>query len=275
MTHRWRLGWRGRSVLVEADRPDTGPFLTRFLAMEAATADDAGSAHVVARRDGSGYRVSVAGQTVHAATLAAARMLLLEAVGHAFVHAGGTTVLHAGAYAVTGGAVACLGAPRAGKSFLAHAAWRQGRTVLGDDRIALAGLSLAAFPKCLKLRLPDGAKAADAVPGVATSALFAARHGDDRRAVLARSLPGFAGYGGTFATRAVVLIERGRGPRSSLGAISMADALGRLVPSGTTGMASPMVLVRALKPYAESGRLPKLAVGDGDAEGALGLLDRL
>lgn len=275
MTLRWRLAWRGRAVIVEADRPDTGPFLARFLALDPSEAAGADSAHVGMAAEGTGWRVSVAGQTVRAATLASARLALLEAVGHAFAHAGGITVLHAGAHAGLRGAIAFLGAPRAGKSYLGHAAWRQGRGVLGDDRVAMIGLTLAAFPKCMKLRVEKGAKPADAAPGVAPSMVFAAALGDDRRAVLARSLPGFAPYGSAYPAHAVALVERGRSTRSTLGSVSIADALGRLVPSGTSGMASPMVLVRILKPYAESGRLPRLTVGEGDAEGALALLDTL
>lgn len=275
MTRRWRLVWRGHAVIVEADRDEAGPFLARYLGLPVTPHDAAHSAHVAVLRHGAGYRARVADESVDARSWQAARLALLEAVAYAFAQTGGVTVLHAGAWHGPKGAVALLGGPRAGKTYLTFAAWRQGRTVLGDDRVALRGAALGAFPKCLKLRVAAGAKPADVLPDAAPGSAFAADLGGERRLVIARTLPGFAGYETAHPLRAIVVLERARGPRSVLDAIPAVEALERVLPSGGAGVATPMSLVRALKPFVESGRIPRLGVGADDAEGALALLDRL
>ncbi|MEX2647529.1 MAG: hypothetical protein WD673_00790 [Alphaproteobacteria bacterium] len=270
-----RLTWQGREVVVASSEPGTELFLRRYLWCPVSSAGAEATPDVRVAREGTGYRVSYPDGALRVRSAAAAKLALLESIAYVLATGHHETILHAGAYVGPKGAVVILGAPRAGKSYLAYGAWRAGRVVLGDDRVVWSDAAVQAFPKCLKLRIESRSGFAAIAQGIESRSRFAASLAGDRRLVLARALAGFAPYGERVPVRALVVVERGAGARSRLGHIAAPAALARLMGVAGPGLASPMDFVRVLKRHAGGGQLPLLTVGSGDAPRALDLLDRL
>ncbi|MSP84058.1 MAG: hypothetical protein EXQ94_14410 [Alphaproteobacteria bacterium] len=189
-------------------------------------------------------------------------------MAYGFAQATRHVVVHAGAIAGPHGAIVFLGAPHDGKSSLAFAAWRMGVTVLGDDRVAIAGDQAFAFPKSLKVRVGPATRARVVPPGFGFQATMAG----DRRLVIARSLPGFAPYDERYPLRRIVVVERAARRRSRLASIPITQALSRLLPSAGLARRTPMDVVRTLKQYGEDGALLLVQVGEGDFEAAIEMM---
>jgi hypothetical protein len=270
-----RLSWGGSDVTIAAPDPDAAAFLARYLACPVAKSPRVTRPDIVIERGATTDRVVYPDGALMVRSEAASRLALLEAVAYVLTTRHGGTILHAGGILGPHGVLGLLGAPRAGKSYLAHAAWRSGRLVLGDDRIAWSGASARALPKCLKIRLGRADRLATVAAGIPRAQRFAASLAGDRRLVLARSLTGFAPVEADYPIRGLVVVEQGSDASSRLASIKATEALERLAAVAGAGVASPIALLRVLKARAEEGKMPLLTVGAGDADRALSLLDRL
>ncbi len=275
----YRLTWDGCLVYLRCDDRRLVAAVEGYLDLAAEAIDDDPAITPAAdvARDGDGHRVRLPyGKTATASWFDTA-YLVLEALAYGFALATKRLVVHAGGFIDDGGAVICLGAPMAGKSSLAFAAWRHGLEVLGDDRICIdpAAGRAGVYPKCLKIRLDGNAPPADMAELVRQESAFVGTLGDDRRLVLSRRLPGFAGYEAAPPLRALVRIERFDQGKSRLDAVPVVDVLDDVLTQAMLAGRSPMDLVRLVKAHAPGGRLPRLKIAPHDSEAALGLLHAL
>ena len=275
----YRLTWDGCLVYL---RCDDRRFVERVegyldLAAEAVEDDPAITPAADVARNGDGHRVRLPyGETATAAWSDTA-FLVLEAVAYGFALATKRLVVHAGGFVEGDGAVVCFGAPKAGKSRLAFAAWRHGLEVLGDDRICVdpAAGRASVYPKCLKIRLDGNAPPTDMAELVKQGSAFVGTLGDDRRLVLSRRLPGFAGYDAAPPLRALVCIERVDQGKSRLDAVPVVDVLDDVLTQVMLAGRPSMELVRLVKAHASGGRLSRLKIAPHDSDAALGLLHGL
>ncbi len=275
----YRLAWDGCAVALRCDDPRLVESVESYLDLAAEALDDDPAMACAAdvARNGEGHRVRLPYGETATASWSDTTYLVLEAVAYGFALATRQLVVHAGGFIAEGGAVVCLGAPKAGKSSLSFAAWRRGFEVLGDDRICLdpAAGRASVYPKCLKIRLDGDAPPADMAELVKQGNAFVGALGDDRRLVLSRRLPGFAGYDAAPPLRALVCIERIDQGRSRLDAVPVVDVLDDVLTQAMFADRSPMDLVRLVKAHAPGGRLPWLRIAPHDSDAALGLLHAL
>lgn len=275
---RYRLRWQGLSALLETDEPDLIADAARFLALRAEPtedADDAASeAALAVRRIGAAYELSSPYGEKHGLDRKALLYLLLETIGHDFMEQSDAAIVHAGAFARAGEAIAYFGLPRTGKTSLSYAAWRRGLTVIGDDRTVLdaARGRVEAFPKCVKVRVDSEEVDLFQALGLTAREVFVAQVGRERRLVLARSLPRMAGYEAAYPLAALVWLARAAGSGAALEPLSASAALplflGQVIPPDP----APMAFLRLLKRMAKAGRALALNVGEGAVEEALDLL---
>ncbi|MEE8275325.1 MAG: hypothetical protein V3R88_11715 [Alphaproteobacteria bacterium] len=275
----YRLAWDGCAVALRCDDRRLVDAVENYLDLAAEAIDDDPAATPAAdvARNGEGHRVRLAYGETATASPSETVYLVLEAVAYGFAMATRQLVVHAGGFVAAGGAVVCLGAPKAGKSSLSFAAWRRGFDVLGDDRICLdpAAGRASVYPKCLKIRLDGGAPPADMGDLVKQGNAFVGALGDDRRLVLSRRLPGFAGYDAAPPLRALVCIERSDEAASRLEPVPVVEALDDILGHAMLGDRTPMALVRLVKAHAPGGRLPRLKIAPDDTDAALDLLREL
>jgi len=274
-----RFDWRGRAIAVRADADAPIALIARFLALAPKPrADDEIAADFMRTRNG--WRIRGPFGAVSAASWENAAQGLLEAVALGFARANDDALLvHAGGFVVDGGAVVFFGPSWSGKSSLAFAAWRRGLETLGDDRLCLDPTSARAraFPKCLKLRLPEGAPLPEGRAGRRLDAdggdAFVGALGDDRRLVLSRGLDGFADYDRAVPIRALVRIARdGNAKRSRLDRMPATEALEGILGEASGAAGAAMALVRLVKAHAPDGRIARLRIANGDLDGALDAL---
>ncbi len=275
-----RFDWAGCAAYLRSDDPEIVARVSAYFDLPAEdVADDPALTPAAAvSRSGDGWRVVMPHGEARIAAVDDAVFLILEAVAYRFAVETRRLVVHASGFVAGGSAVVCFGAPFAGKSSMAFAAWRRGMDVLGDDRICLdpATMGAAVYPKCLKLRLDDGAPPAhmsaaldrdDAFVGV-----LRGDAGDDRRLVLSRRLPGFVGYDAALPLRALVRIERWDGRESCLDTVPVVDVLDDILTQAMLSNRSPMELVRMIKAHTPDGRLVRLRVAPDDTDAGLDLL---
>lgn len=202
--------------------------------------------------------------------------LVLEALGQIFVEGYGGTVFHAGAIDLGQGALAIHGPSLSGKSSLAYCALRRGFDVISDDRVTLGADhdTVQPFPRCLKLRCQTDEEARTLAEGVPPHLVAKAVVGNERRVIFARSLPGFVGYDEARPIRALIQLER----------IESGVRLERIEPSAVLEVAlrnivssdfNPTAVVRLIKSQSDQHRLYRLAIGEGQTEAALDLLQTL
>ena len=280
MTH--RFDWRGHAIGVRADTDAPIELIARFLALTPAPAPEPQAGDALAAdftRDRRGWRISGPFGAFSAASWENAAQGLLEAVAFGFACADDDTLLvHAGGFVADGGAIVFFGPSRSGKSSLAFAAWRRGLETLGDDRLCLDPVAgrARAFPKCLKLRLPEGAALPDGRAGRRLDKggdAFIGTLGDDRRLVLSRGLDGFVDYDGAAPIRALVRIARDpNAERSRLDRMPATEALEDILGEASGAARMPMALVRLVKAHAPDGRIARLRIANGDLDGALDAL---
>ncbi len=275
----YRLAWDGCAVALRCDDRRLVDAVENYLDLAAEAIDDdpAATAAADVARNGEGHRVRLPYGETATASWSDTAFLVLGAVAYGFALATQRLVVHAGGFVDDGGAVVCFGAPKAGKSSLAFAAWRHGLEVLGDDRICLdpAAGRASVYPKCLKIRLNGNAPPADMAELVKQGNAFVGALGDDRRLVLSRRLPGFAGYDAAPPLRALVCIERSDEAASRLEPVPVVEALDDILGHAMLGDHTPMALVRLVKAHVPGGRLLRLKVAHDDTDAALGLLHAL
>ncbi len=198
---------------------------------------------------------------------------VLEALGQAFVEAFGGTVFHGAAIDLGDGAVVLQGPASSGKTSLLYRAWRQGLSVISDDRVTIDGLchTVQPFPRCLKLRCASEEDLAPLLEGIAPSHRIKTTIGTEPRIIFARSLPGFVGYGDTRPIKALIQMERTSGP-TRLEPIAPSAALEIAQRNIATSDFSPSAVVRLIKQQADRNRLFRLAVGPNQTDAALDLL---
>lgn len=201
--------------------------------------------------------------------------LLLESLAYGFQETTRAALAHAAAIDAGNGALVLFGAAYAGKSSLALGAWRRGAALIGDDRVRLeaAAGSVAAFPKCAKLRLAPGETANPLEGAVPDNEGLVGRIRDDRRFIVSRGLPGIDPYGTPRPVRALVdLVRRNDEPGARLAPLPAPEAYERMLPEMISPHRDPLALLRLIKRLAATGRLVRLTVGDGDIDAALDLL---
>ena len=202
--------------------------------------------------------------------------LVLEALGQIFVEGYAGIVFHAGAIDLGQGALAIHGPSLSGKSTLADCARRRGFDVIGDDRVTLGPDhdTVQPFPRCLKLRCQTDQEASELAEGVPAHLVAKAIVGNERRVILARSLPGFVGYDEPRPIRALIQLER----------VQSGVRLERIEPSAVLEVAlrnivssdfNPTAVVRLIKSQSDQHRLYRLAIGERQTEAALDLLRAL
>jgi hypothetical protein len=185
----------------------------------------------------------------------------------------GAHVLHAAAVAGRdgGGAALFLGRSRAGKSTLAHAAWRAGHEVLGDDVVAVdaARGAVQALPAPLRLR-PD-ALGADppGLGGLPPAAVLAGEIAGERRVLLARGLPGMAPVGRAYPLAAVYLLERSDAPGWSREPADRLALVRAVIDQTFPGPERPLALLPPFAALWAAGRAFRLRVGNGATEAAV------
>ena len=204
--------------------------------------------------------------------------LLLESLAYGFQETTQTALAHAGAIDAGGGALVLFGSAYAGKSSLAIGAWRRGAALIGDDRVRLdaAAGTVAAFPKCAKLRLAPGETANPLGGAVPDADGLIGQIRDDRRFILSRGLPGIEPYGTARPVRALVeLVRRNAEPGARLAALPAREAYDRMLPEMISPHREPMALLRLIKRLAAAGRVVRLTVGEDEIGAALERLDEL
>lgn len=276
-----RFDWRGHAIAVRADEHAPIELIARFLALAPKPEAQAG-AEIAAdfARGRGGWRIRGPFGALSAASWENAAQGLLEAVALGFARAGDEAPLvHAGGVVADGGAIVFFGPSWSGKSSLAFAAWRRGLETLGDDRLCLDPVAARAraFPKCLKLRLPEGAPIPEGRAGRRLDPdggdAFIGALGDDRRLVLSRGLDGFVDYGRATPIRALVRLARdANAKRSRLDRMSATKALEGILGEASGVADTPMALVRLVKAHAPDGRIARLRIANGDLDGALDAL---
>ncbi len=230
-------------------------------------------------RDAEGYRVRTPYGDGQAATRGDLAYLMLECLAYGFVEETGETVAHAGAFETATGAIVYFGGPHAGKSTLSFAAWLRDARIIGDDRIALnpAAGTVAAFPKCIKLRVdpadPPPLPLAGKVP--ADKIIAGQIHGDHRY-ILARSLPRMASYGAATPIRALVCLERRNLERRARAEpLDVRAAYETILPQVISPHLDALAVLRLVKAHAAGHSLLRLIVGEDQIEAALERLDEL
>ncbi len=275
----YRLTWDGCLVYLRCDDRRLVERVEGYLdlAAEAVEDDPAITSAADVARNGDGHRVRLPYGETATASWSDTAYLVLEALANGFVLATKRLVVHAGGFVVDGGAVICLAPSMAGKSRLAFAAWRHGLEVLGDDCICVdpAVGRASVYPKCLKIRLDGNAPPTDMAELVKQGSAFVSTLGNDRRLVLSRRLPGFAGYDTAPPLRALVCIERVDQGKSRLDAVPVVDVLDNVLTQAMLADRPLMELVRLVKAHASGGRLPRLKIAPHDSDAALGLLHGL
>ncbi len=271
-----RFDWAGCAAYLHSDDPEIVARVSAYFDLPAEdVADDPALTPAAAvSRNGDGWRVVMPHGEARMAAANDAVFLTLEAVAYRFAVETRRLVVHASGFVADGGAVVCFGAPFAGKSSMAFAAWRRGMDVLGDDRICLdpATMGAAVYPKCLKLRLDDGPPPDDMLAAVDRDDAFVGDLDGDRRLVLSRRQPGFVGYDAALPLRALVRIERWDGPESRLDTVPVVDVLDDILTQAMLSDRSPMELVRMIKAHTPDGRLVRLRVAPDDTDAGLDLL---
>lgn len=196
--------------------------------------------------------------------------LILEALGQVFVEAYAGTVFHAAAFDFGRGAVVVHGPALAGKTTLLHRAWRRGFSVISDDRVTLGAdyHTVQPFPRCLKLRCRGDEEAAALSRGIPPDLVVRAAVGAERRIILARSLPGFVGYGDARPIRALIQVERAPG-QTRLEPIEPSAALEVALRNIISSDFNPTAVVRLIKNQADHGSLYRLSIGPGQIDAAL------
>ena len=204
--------------------------------------------------------------------------LLLESLAYGFQETTRTPLAHVGAIDAGHGALVLFGSAYAGKSSLAVGAWRRGAALIGDDRVRLdaAAGSVAAFPKCAKLRLASGESANPLGGAVPEADGLVGRIRDDRRFIISRGLPGIEPYGTARPVRALVeLVRRNAEPGARVAPLPLREAYDRMLPEMISPQREPLALLRLIKRLAAAGRLVRLTVGDGEIDTALDRLTEL
>jgi len=269
--------WQGCAAHLEAVDPTIVTDVERFLALHARPENgpplNASEASVAVVGSDRGWLVRTSSWQAWASSRDQLVYLLLEAFGQIFVEGYAGAVFHAGAIDLGDGALVLQGTDQSGKSLLAHAAWRDGHTVLSDERVTLAPEldRVGAFPKCLKLRCLSDEDLTALTEGISDDSIVTARVGAERRVIFSRTLPGFADYDTTRPIRALIQLER-CDSGVTLEAIQPSEALGVTLRNIVSSDFHPTAAIRLIKNQADQNRLFRLAVGDHQANAAL---DRL
>ena len=265
--------WHGIDACLTTNVPGLVDRVAHFLSLPGmvlpTTTTPLPDAHqlITASSTGTGYRIQ--GDGWHLETDDADQMLFmaLEGIGHIFLTASSTTVLHGGAIKGPAGACIFYGAPHAGKTTLAFTAWQEGHPVIGDDRVRLSAdhQTVEPFPKCLKLRIdPDNPPDAG-VPDALQAR--GAMTPDDHRLILARELEGFSPYYETTPIATLVHLERAG--HTAIEALAPDTALTTMLQNIASDDADTMAIVRLIKRQSGRGGLFRLTVAPGDSTAAV------
>jgi hypothetical protein len=202
---------------------------------------------------------------------------LVGAVSDEFAARAGERVLvHGSAMVVDGRAALCVGAERAGKSWLAFAAWRAGLTVIGDDMIALhpGEGTAAAFPRPLKLRVTELCFASELTERGSGGQMVLGRVDGELRLAIGRRLPGMAHLAAHYPVSHLFFLSRlEAGPSTVVALADPRQAVALLTAATAIGGSPPdLRVVSLLKGLWDGGRVARLGLGPDDAGGALTLL---
>ncbi len=272
----YRFGWADTQQIVESADGDLIGLLARYLGLAAEPCGEPAEIRVSGRE--GAWTVATpygAGEASESGDLA---YLLLESLAYGFQETTREPLAHAGAIDAGRGALVLFGPAYAGKSSLAVGAWRRGAALIGDDRVRLdaAAGTVAAFPKCAKLRLAPGESTSPLGTAVPDGDGRAGQIRDDRRFILSRGVSGMEPYGTGRPVRALVeLVRRDDEPGARLAPLAARDAYDRMLPEMISPHRDPLALLRLIKRLAAAGRLVRLTVGDGEIDAALDRLTEL
>lgn len=206
-----------------------------------------------------------------------AAFTLLESLTYEFWMRTRHTVIHAGGFMLDGGAVLYLGGPRAGKSRLTFAAWRQGHPILGDDRMVLHldKHAVQPMPKCVKLRLDSDHVPPDWRRLVPDEHSFTGEIRGDRRWILSRRLPHMISCTSIVPVRSVVALRRVDSGPTRFDKSALTEVLSETLPASSVGENTALDVLRFLKFHASEGRIQRLNVAPDEVEVGLALLAKL
>jgi hypothetical protein len=269
--------WDGCTALLEIANRDTVAQIERFLMLAARhehkppQESDDSIIRVLAKDGGALVRTSA--WQAWAADHDQLIYYVLEALGQAFVETFDGTVFHGAAIDLGDGAVVIQGPASSGKTSLLYRAWREGLSVISDERVTLDGgcQTVQPFPRCLKLRCVGQEDLAPLLEGIAPSLRVKTTIGPEPRIIFARSLPGFARYGDARPIKALIQIERTSGP-TRIEPVEPSAALEIAQRNIATADFSPSAVVRLIKQQADRRKLYRLAVGPNQTAAALDLI---
>jgi hypothetical protein len=272
--------WRDCVVRLQSDEPRLIARIARHLGLaarnEVALHTTMQGPIITVSAEAQGFRINSSDWTAEASHPDQVCFLILEALGQAFVASFSGIVFHAGAFIAEAGAVVFYGAPGAGKTNLALAAWRRGLSVISDERMVLSPelSAVSPFPKCLKLRCAEDAKLDTILHGINPDDCLIATVGKERRLILARSLPGFAPYESFTPIHTLVELERAeRGV--TLAPLEPSGALDTALLNLVSADFNPTAAVRLIKQQADRKRLFRLRSALTEIDKALDLLLKL
>lgn len=268
--------WRGRTLSVTVPEASYVFRLGEFMGIKAGALP--GDEHFAIAPVPGGETGELAWSWRHGAGVAWSKddaiASLLTIMCFQYLAIDGCYALHAGAITVDGKARLVLGPGHAGKSTLVAEAWLHGYEVLGDDYLVLDAGSgrIEAVPKPVKLRLQD--------PELPRRFHSRVAQGDyciglvDGLPVvkLARTLPGMAPLGRSYAIDAIYLLQRPGRSETSMSPAPKYQAVQAILEQTFVGRLTSLGIIDHLAPAIRGGRVHILSAGENDGAGALAAL---
>ena len=271
----YTASWAGVTVLIHIDDAALKDRAERFLALAMTPAPQSTvEPAITVSRDDHGWHFTAPIGPSFLENDDDAVILLTMLLADAFELRSPYPVLHAGAFVADGGAVIYLADLAQGKSSHTFAAWRRGYAILGDDRIALRLEERAAqaIPKCVKLRIHDSHVPCEWRDLVANGESVIGGYANDRRWMISRGLPRVTDCESLIPIHAIALLRRIEEGPSHVDRIPLSAVIQAALDYMTLGDNTPMDVLRFMKGYALTGKLPRVNVAPGDMQRGVELL---
>jgi glycosyltransferase involved in cell wall biosynthesis len=271
------LRWGDAVLRLETPDAELARVVADLAGIDGEPMTEAPGPHVAVWEANAGFVVSAASRSIWCATRDDVILALVGALSDGFAAAADRHVLvHAGAVVADGRAALFVGPERAGKSWLAFAAWLDGFTVIGDDMIALhpGGRTASAFPRPFKLRVTEPRLPRELAGRGIKDGVALGRVDGEWRVAIGRRNPGIAHHATPYpVSHLFFLSRRDTGPSATAAVADPREAVAQLTAATAIG-GTPldMRVVALLRALWDGGGVERLEVGPDDAPGALALL---